>query len=1292
MASGNHDDVVFKTKLNKDNFFTWKTQLSFALKAKGIGKILTQNRPATGDAEQDKYDQNTGKAQNIIYQTLSEEDKLFVTNYHDTAKQMYDRLCSKYESSHRTRIADLYQELFSPMYGDIEEICQKVRSIFIALLSLNANEKFEEMFIYVCLSKYVGRPNMDVFIQQIKSQEESLKKYEDFEKRVSEYARSMANSTENVVKNEAPLSFNIHRKFYRKFCNHCKVGGHQTERCWIKNPSLRRYPAQKSSSNALVQQPKSTAQQSSTSAQQSSSNKSGPFSSVISLYVNSKFNKNKWIIDTGTRYHSTPDLSLLNNYTEEILPVKTGGGISQYLGYGEVRGYVKGADGSMFELHLSKVYYFPSSPVNLIATRQLKAGMEMRFTEDNCDFYVDGVKKASAPTHTDTDLYELELHALPEANCMNVHEDLGHPSDSTVKNMIKNNVMKGLKTAEKSNCEPCLRGNLKDIPHKKKIANFNHLEAGNYWHMDIGGYDEVSTSGNRYFLLAKCERTKFLKIYLMRNRSETTSAIKKLINQVKIETGNNVCHIHSDAGTEFVSNNVKEILNENGITSTQATPGCPQQNGSAERSMQSILKQLKINLNAANLSNKFWDEALNYSVFSFNRQTSRGVVTPFEAYFKIKPNITDSIAFGTYGYVKLDSKGLSKYDMNAVEARFLGYSPGSTTVKRCLIQKNNVKIIKNSSIFQQRKDFDFGELESSEDEQDYVQENVPNKEEPENEEESENEDEINLLENTPKKEESKIEDEEKKSKSKSKKKKRKYKKKIHVQSEERMETLRSHKNLSLNIIPVPSNYKQAVTGEDAEKWKEAMLKEMKSQEEHNTWTLVEKKDQQDIISVKWIFKIKQTEDDIIYKARLVAQGYRQDSSPENYSPVVKHQTVKLFLSLAAHFKLKIDQFDVSTAFLNGVLKNNIFVKQPEGFNTNNNMICKLNKGLYGLKESPRTWFLHFKEIIMKFGLKQSLYDSCLFYSDHIITIIYVDDGLIMGKDEDVMALKDHLNKSLKLKWTKLSNFLGMKIVQNQDHSIDLSMTKYIENIVKTFNIPTRSRKVPLPNNFKILDGEEIIHSENYRKLLGSLLYLSTHARPDITFAISYLSKFANKPTESAYKALIQVAEYCNTTKDLKISYCSSSKLNIETFTDSTFNSFGRSYYGVLVKLNGPVLWLSKQSSKISTSSNDAELTACSEAARLTKGIMNILEELKIKFERPTILTDNLGVKNALSVGETPLRLGHIENQRLYAVELSRSGEATYKWISTHDQPADALTKPVSGTILKILKENCFKNI
>lgn len=210
----------------------------------------------------------------------------------------------------------------------------------------------------------------------------------------------------------------------------------------------------------------------------------------------------------------------------------------------------------------------------------------------------------------------------------------------------------------------------------------------------------------------------------------------------------------------------------------------------------------------------------------------------------------------------------------------------------------------------------------------------------------------------------------------------------------------------------PISYKQAINSNDSSNWKQAMLEEYNSLIKIETWELVQLPAGRTPVSCKWVFKLKLDKTGQVsrYKARLVARGFSQKYKidyDETFSPTLRAETIRCLLILAFEYKLHMLQMDVKTAFLHGLLEEEIFMTQPEGYIKGNaNMVCRLKKAIYGLKQASRSWNEVFTNFLKEFNLKQLYTDCCVFVNYNcnfnkggtvLVVAIYVDDGLILTR-------------------------------------------------------------------------------------------------------------------------------------------------------------------------------------------------------------------------------------------------------------------------------------------------------
>ncbi|CAL3969519.1 unnamed protein product [Diplocarpon coronariae] len=420
----------------------------------------------------------------------------------------------------------------------------------------------------------------------------------------------------------------------------------------------------------------------------------------------------------------------------------------------------------------------------------------------------------------------------------------------------------------------------------------------------------------------------------------------------------------------------------------------------------------------------------------------------------------------------------------------------------------------------------------------------------------------------------------------------------------------------LSEIPEPKNYQEAINSAYKEYWLKAMQKELDSLEELNTWEILPYEANTPTykpLKTRWVYKIK------------------------------------------------------------------IYIAPPNGIYTSkySNKLLKLNKALYGLKQSARLWFITLKEVlIQKLGFTALLADSCILYNKklNIIICVYVDDLALIGPNiNSIKSFIKGLEEYFKLKdLGPIKDYLGINIEYNQEKGyMKLYQEAYITKLLTRFDmLAGKPKNIPIEPKIKLEPNPNKATSSEitrFQQIIGSLLFLTLATRPDISYAVIKLARFASNPSENHIIAVKNLLRYLKGTKSLGLIYKNSPNKYITGYCDADYAGD----IGSAKSTTGYSFYLSI----IAQSTTEAEYMAINSAAKEAVYIKQILLELGFYIQNKLPLyTDNNG---ALLLAKNPQfyeRTKHIAVKYHYIRDLISKGEIDLIYINTLSQKADGFTK------------------
>ena len=392
--------------------------------------------------------------------------------------------------------------------------------------------------------------------------------------------------------------------------------------------------------------------------------------------------------------------------------------------------------------------------------------------------------------------------------------------------------------------------------------------------------------------------------------------------------------------------------------------------------------------------------------------------------------------------------------------------------------------------------------------------------------------------------------------------------------------------------------------------------------------------------------------------------------------------------------------DVTTAFLNGELDCHIYMEQPEGFRDTGKpeYVCKLKKGLYGLKQSARCWNATLDSYLKSRGYVSNDADECVYYksekqddgsTNFIILAVYVDD-IIPVSDNTVLLEQEKQALCSKFDMVdngEISYCLGLTIKRDRPNKIiTISQPQYIENILARFGMQN-SRPVATPAEpgmkyCKFSEGDVSFDVKTYQKAIGSLTYAAICTRPDISSAVGALSQYMANPTETHWTGIKRILRYLRGTTNHGLVYNGHGGTDLVGFSDADWAGdidTRRSTSGYAYQIgSSTVSWSSRKQATVAKSSTEAEYVALSSATQEGIWLRRLLSGLKEDMSTPTtIYEDNQG---AIDLSKNPKhheRTKHIDVSHHFVRERVASKEFSVTYCPTDSMTADIMTKALS---------------
>ncbi|KAM0824008.1 hypothetical protein ACQ4PT_016362 [Festuca glaucescens] len=1051
-----------------------------------------------------------------------------------------------------------------------------------------------------------------------------------------------------------------------------------------------------------------------------------------------------WCLDTGATHHMTGRREFFAELDSDVRgSVKFGDASAvEIKGVGSVIFAAKTGEHRL----LTGVYYIPALRNSIISLGQLDENGSRVLIESGVLRIWDRHRRLLAKVTRGTNrLYVLDvqvaqplcLAARREDEAWQWHERFGHLHFEALKRLSTTEMVRGMPCLDhvEQLCDVCVLTKQRRLPFPQQ-ASFRAKEKLELVHGDLcGPVTPATPGGRRYFLLLVDDLSRYMWVVLLGSKGEAADAIRRSQVAAEAECGRKLRVLRTDNGGEFTATEFASYCADEGIQRHYSAPYSPQQNGVVERRNQTVVGMARALLKQREMPAVFWGEAVLTAVYILNRSPTKALDgrTPYEAWHGRKPAVSHLRVFGCLAFAK-ELGHIGKLDDRSTPGVFIGYSEGSKAY-RILDPKTQRVRTSRDVVFTEGRGWAWGkavEGSSPSTYDDFIVEYVhfeaaggvgsssstslptsvpkspstpvvatppqpasprtpapavtpPGTSTPAHVEHSPVEFASPLSHDG---------------------------ERIDAYHGGEPLRYRTMENL-LGDQPVPGQVPRDLEAQlqlarddgepqsfvEAERdaaWRAAMQLEMDAVEKNRTWELADLPRGHRAITLKWVFKLKRDEAGAIvkHKARLVARGFLQQEGvdfDDAFAPVARMESVRLLLALAAQEGWRVHHMDVKSAFLNGDLKEEVYVQQPPGFAIpgHEGKVLRLRKALYGLRQAPRAWNAKLDSTLKTMGFEQSPHEAAVYRrgsgGNTLLVGVYVDDLVITGiKDAEVAAFKEEMKATFQMSDLGLLSFyLGIEV--HQDHSgITLRQTAYAKRIVELAGLTECNPALtPMEERLKLSRDSttEEVDATQYRRLVGSLRYLA-HTRPDLAFSVGYVSRFMERPTTEHLQAVKRIIRYIAGTLDHGLHYprCPGAA-HFVGYSDSDHAGdidTSKSTSGILVFLGKCLVsWQSIKQQVVAMSSCEAEYIAASTACTQALWLARLLGDLLGRDTRPVqLLVDS---KSALALAKNPVfheRSKHIRLRYHFIRDCLEEGSIEASYVNTTDQLADLLTKPL----------------
>lgn len=1022
-----------------------------------------------------------------------------------------------------------------------------------------------------------------------------------------------------------------------------------------------------------------------------------------------------WYIDSGATDHMTAHR---NNF-DEIFDFKgeikaANNTVMNAVGKGNISMQMSTPSGSG-SVVVNDVLHVPSLGVNLLSIKKIVDHENSVIFDRNGCIILNSEKDVIATANEINGLYKLNVAKNHNAYVVKGvsndiwHRRLGHLGSDNMK-LLSKGYVEGVQLSNDTltSCVSCAEGK----QHRKSFPAEGSRSSGvlDIIHSDVCGPMEVkSIKGSLYFVTFIDDYTRRVAVYFIKKKDEVLSCFLDYKSEVENQQGATIKILRTDNGKEYVNKAMETELKKSGIIHQTTVPYTPEQNGLSERMNRTLLEKSRAMMSDANMPKIFWAEAVNCACYIINRSPHKMLdKTPEELWSKHKPNVSYFRIFGCTAMSHIPKQKRRKLDSKSEKCVFVGYSTTSKGYRLYSLQRKEVFVCRDVIFHEDDFHYSTNQRDECKEISHYsviVGANGDDVSEVQSDFEScssvpiddpevgdSNEDQVQNLETLTSENVETVEAAETADEA-------------TVSIIRRSERLAQKHRKAYNVGHVqtaddPMSVEEAMRSNERDMWIQAMKSEIQSLEENQTWTSIEKPADANVIKTKWVFKKKKNPEGTRFKARLVVKGFTQKKGidyEETYSPVVRYTSIRYLMALASKYNLDIQQMDAVTAFLQGELSEDIFIERPQGISDGKDgQVLKLNKAVYGLKQSSLVWNTKLDHALKKFGLTRSKVDPCIYFhrngKNMTFIAIYVDDILLFTNEPTYSEnLKSKLMNEFKMKFLgEAKQCLGIRISRSEG-DIYLDQEEYISQMLIKFNMD-KCNPVTTPTDVNVKLSKEMspktaeerkeMSEIPYQQAIGSLIFASQCTRPDICLAVNKLSKFNNCPGKDHWSAVKRIFRYLQGTKSAKLKFSKNGNRDLIAYSDSDWagdSDERRSVTGYVCTFQGgPVSWTTKHQPTIALSTTEAEYMALSATVQEIMWLRGLNSELHPDFNNTatTVYCDNQSAIHLASTSKYLARSKHIDVRHHFIREKKELNIVNFVGIGTDAMVADNLTKAV----------------